>query len=145
MPRPLPGRGSLVARRRPQPRPDRSAPLADSRHWRIVFVRSVVFLETPVFKRRIRELVDDEDYRRLQVLLLLNPEAGDLIAGSGGLRKIRMGVRGRGKRGGARVIYYWYDSRSQIYMLLVYAKNERDDLSGEQLIMLRTLVKQEFD
>lgn len=119
--------------------------MADSRHWRIVCLRSVVFLETPVFTRRVRELVDDEDYRRLQVRILLNPEAGDLIAGSGGLRKIRMGVRGRGKRGGARVIYYWYGSRSQIYMLLVYAKNERDDLSGEQLIMLRTLVKLEFD
>ena len=108
-------------------------------------MRSVIFLETPVFTRRIRELVDDEDYRRLQVRILLNPEAGDLIAGSGGLRKIRMGVRGRGKRGGARVIYYWCGSRSRIFMLLVYAKNERDDLSGEQLKMLRTLVRQEFD
>ena len=108
-------------------------------------MRSVVFLETPVFTRRIRELVDDEDYRRIQVRLLLNPETGDLIAGSGGLRKIRMGVRGRGKRGGARVIYYWRGSRSRIFMLLAYAKNERDNLNGEQLRMLRTLVRQEFD
>ena len=81
-------------------------------------MRSVVFLETPVFTRRIRELADDEDYRRLQVRLLLDPEAGDLIAGSGGLRKVRMAVRGRGKRGGARIIYYWIGSRSLIYLLL---------------------------
>ncbi len=108
-------------------------------------MRSIVFLETPVFTRRIRELVDDEDYRQLQVRLLLDPEAGDLIAGSGGLRKVRMAVRGRGKRGGARVIYYWIDARSRIDMLLVYAKNERDDLSREQVKVLRALVRQELD
>lgn len=106
--------------------------------------QSVVFLETPVFTRRIGELADDEDYRRLQVRLLLDPEAGDLIAGSGGLRKVRMAVRGRGKRGGARVIYYWIGARSRIYMLLVYAKNELDDLSEDQLKTLRSLVKQEL-
>jgi hypothetical protein len=119
--------------------------LAHSRHWRIVRMQSVVFLETPVFTRRIRELVDDEDYRQLQVRLLLDPEAGDLIAGSGGLRKVRMAVHGRGKRGGARVIYYWIRPGSQVYMLLAYAKNERDELSEEQLRTLRSLVRQELD
>lgn len=107
-------------------------------------MRSVVFLETPVFTRRIRELADDEDYRRLQVRLLLDPEAGDLIAGSGGLRKVRMAVRGRGKRGGARIIYYWIGSRSLIYLLLAYAKNEQDDLGEGQLKTLRALVRQEL-
>jgi len=107
-------------------------------------MQSVVFLETPVFTRRILELVDDEDYRRLQIRLLLDPEAGDLIAGSGGLRKVRMAARGRGKRGGARAIYYWIAARSRIYMLLAYAKNEQEDLSEQQLRTLRTLVKQEF-
>ncbi len=107
-------------------------------------MRSVVFLETPVFTRRIRELVDDEDYRRLQVRLLLDPEAGDLIAGSGGLRKVRMAVRGRGKRGGARIIYYWIGTRPLIYLLLAYAKNEQDDLGEGQLKTLRALVQQEL-
>jgi hypothetical protein len=74
-------------------------------------MRSVVFLETPVFTRRIRELVDDEDYRRLQIRLLLDPEAGDLIAGSGGLRKLRMVVRGRGKRGGGGARHLLLDRR----------------------------------
>jgi hypothetical protein len=107
-------------------------------------MQSVVFLETPVFTRRILELVDDEDYRRLQIRLLLDPEAGDLIAGSGGLRKVRMAARGRGKRGGARAIYYWIAARSRIYMLLAYAKNERDDLSQAQIKLLRMLVRKEL-
>jgi hypothetical protein len=66
----------------------------------------VIFLETPVFTRQIKDLIDDEEYRLLQARLIANPDAGDLIPRSGGLRKIRVGVAGRGKRGGARVIYY---------------------------------------
>lgn len=104
----------------------------------------VIFIETPVFTRQIKALVADEEYRLLQLRLVANPDAGDLIPRSGGLRKIRMGATGRGKRGGARVIYYWVTARTQIYMLLAYAKNEQEDLSEQQLRTLRTLVKQEF-
>lgn len=104
----------------------------------------VIFLATPVFTRQIKELVEDEDYRLLQLRLVANPDAGDLIPRSGGLRKIRLGMAARGKRGGARVIYYWVTARSQIYMLLAYAKNAQDDLTEQQLRMLRALVKQEF-
>jgi len=74
----------------------------------------VIFLETPVFTRQIKELVDDEVYRSLQVRLVANPDEGDLIPRSGGLRKIPLGMPGRGKRGGARVIYYWVTAKSQI-------------------------------
>ena len=105
----------------------------------------MIFLETPVFTRQIKELVDDEQYRLLQLHVVADPVAGALIPGSGGLRKIRMGVAGRGKRGGARVIYYWVNEKSQIYMLLAYAKNEQDDLTPGQLATLRALVKQEFE
>lgn len=104
----------------------------------------MIFLETPVFTRQIKELVDDEDYRLLQARLIANPDAGDLIPRSGGLRKVRMGVAGRGKRGGARVIYYWVTAKSQIYMLLAYAKNVQEDLTEEQLRLMRDLVKREF-
>jgi len=104
----------------------------------------MVFLETPVFTRRIKELVDDDQYRQLQVRLLEHPGAGDLIPGSGGLRKIRLGMVGRGKRGGSRVIYYWMAAKVRIYMLLVYAKNEQDDLTAEQLKELRLLVREEL-
>jgi len=104
----------------------------------------VIFLETPAFTRRIKELVDDDQYRELQLRLLANPEAGALIPRSGGLRKIRFELPGRGKRGGARVIYYWVTASSRIYLLLAYAKNEQDDLTEEQLKTLRALVRQEF-
>lgn len=104
----------------------------------------MIFIETPVFTRQIKALVEDEEYRLLQLRLVANPDAGDLIPRSGGLRKIRVGVTGRGKRGGARVIYYWVTARSQIYMLLAYAKNAQEDLSEQQLRTLRALVKQEF-
>ena len=86
----------------------------------------------------------DEDYRRLQIGLMLNPEIGSVISRSGGLRKLRWGLEGRGKRGGARVIYYWEPSREMILMLLVYPKNEQDDLSPEQAGILSNLVKREF-
>jgi len=104
----------------------------------------VIFIETPVFTRQIKALVEDEEYRLLQLRLVANPDEGDLIPRSGGLRKIRVGVAGRGKRGGARVIYYWVTARSQIYLLLAYAKNAQEDLSEQQLRTLRALVKQEF-
>lgn len=104
----------------------------------------MIFLETPVFTRQIKQLVDDEEYRLLQLRLVANPDAGDLMPRSGGLRKIRLGVAGRGKRGGARIIYYWVTASSQIYMLLAYAKNVQEDLTADQLQTLRALVKQEF-
>lgn len=104
----------------------------------------MLFLETPVFTRQIKDLVDDEEYRLLQARLIANPDVGDLIPRSGGLRKVRMGVAGRGKRGGARVIYYWVTAKSQIYMLLAYAKNVQEDLTEDQLRVMRELVKQEF-
>jgi hypothetical protein len=105
----------------------------------------VIFVETPVFTRQIKELVDDEVYRSLQLRLVANPDEGDLIPRSGGLRKVRLELPGRGKRGGARVIYYWVTAKSQIYMLLAYAKNVQEDLTEEQLRILRALVRQEFD
>ena len=104
----------------------------------------MVFLETPVFTRQIRELVGDDQYRQLQETLVARPDAGDVIPRSGGLRKIRIAASGRGKRGGARVIYYWVVAKNQIYMLLAYAKNAQDDLSEDQLKTLRALVRQEL-
>ncbi len=104
----------------------------------------VVFFETPVFTRQVRELVEDDQYRQLQEALVARPDAGDLIPRSGGLRKIRIAASGRGKSGGARVIYYWVAARDQIYMLLAYAKNAQDDLNQDQLKTLRALVRQEF-
>ena len=85
-----------------------------------------------------------ESYRLLQLRLVADPKAGDLIRGTGGLRKIRWQGSGRGKRGGVRVIYYWAGSDDVVLMLLMYGKNERDDLSAEQAKILAVLVKEEF-
>jgi mRNA-degrading endonuclease RelE of RelBE toxin-antitoxin system len=102
------------------------------------------FLETPVFTAEIRDLLEDEDYRALQLTLLLRPEAGPLIRGSGGLRKIRWGVGGRGKRGGLRVVYYWHPGEETFYLLFAYEKNDQEDLTPAQLRVLRRLVREEF-
>jgi mRNA-degrading endonuclease RelE of RelBE toxin-antitoxin system len=67
----------------------------------------MIIVETSIFTRQVQVLLDDDDYRRLQTTLVLRPDAGDLIPGGGGLRKIRWGAKGRGKRGGVRTIYYW--------------------------------------
>ncbi len=100
-----------------------------------------VFFETSVFTRRVTTLLRDDEYAALQQVFVENPKAGDLIPGSGGLRKLRWGLEGRGKRGGARVIYYYVFSREQFYMLLIYGKNEQDDLSAEQLRALKKAVE----
>ena len=104
------------------------------------------FFETPVFTRQITSLLEDREYAALQGALVVDPQVGDLIPGSGGLRKIRWNEarRGKGKRGGERVIYYWYGAGEVIYMLLAYSKGERDDLSASQKRILRQLVAEEF-
>lgn len=102
------------------------------------------FIETPIFTREVRKFLQDKEYRMLQIALLLRPEQGNIIPGSGGLRKIRWGARGRGKRGGCRMIYYWDKSKETFYMLLAYQKSMQEDLTPEQLKILSKLVKEEF-
>jgi hypothetical protein len=80
----------------------------------------------------------------LQTVLVIRPDAGDIIPGSGGLRKIRWGAPGRGKRGGVRVIYYWAVSQDRILLLLIYAKTEQDDLTATQLKVLKKIVEEEY-
>ena len=75
------------------------------------------FVETPIFTKIITGLLDDEDYRRLQIALLLRPEQGAIIRGTGGLRKVRWAKAGAGKRGGLRVIYYWATKESVLCLL----------------------------
>lgn len=101
----------------------------------------MIFIETPIFTKQIKALIDDEAYGSFQEVLAENPEAGDLIKGTGGLRKIRMALPGRGKSGGARVIYYYVQSAAQIRLLLAYEKSEQDDLTDEQRKALRKIVE----
>lgn len=104
----------------------------------------MVFKETTIFTKQVKQLLDAESYRLLQLKLVADPEAGALIPGTGGLRKIRWQGSGRGKRGGIRAIYYWATKNDVLLMLLAYPKNERDDLSPKQKKVLVALVKEEF-
>jgi mRNA-degrading endonuclease RelE of RelBE toxin-antitoxin system len=104
----------------------------------------LAFKETPVFTRQISDLISDDELSALEWALMANPERGDLIRGSGGLRKIRWAASGRGKRGGMRVIYYWHVPGSTILFLLAYPKNEQDDLTPAQIKLLKNLVQTEF-
>ena len=97
-----------------------------------------------MFTGLVRKSLDDDEYRALQLTLLLRPEQGPLISGSGGLRKIRWGKEGRGKRGGLRVIYYWDKGSSRCFMLFLFAKNEQGDLTPSQVRTLARLVREEF-
>lgn len=89
-------------------------------------------------------MLSDEEYRLLQAQLLDKPDAGKIIQGSGGLRKLRWSAGGHGKRGGVRIIYYWIVARQTILLIFAYAKNERDDLTSDQLRQLRDLVEGEY-
>ncbi|MGE0644560.1 MAG: type II toxin-antitoxin system RelE/ParE family toxin [Nitrospira sp.] len=102
------------------------------------------FVETSVFTGALRRYLDDETYRALQVALVLRPTQGPLVQGGAGLRKLRWAVPGRGKRGGVRLIYYWEPVNQTFYMLYLYAKNEQEDLTFEQLKVLARLVREEF-
>jgi mRNA-degrading endonuclease RelE of RelBE toxin-antitoxin system len=90
------------------------------------------------------ELLTDDAYRQLQIALVNRPHAGSVIRGSGGLRKVRWGLSGRGKRGGARIIYYWAVAHERLLMLFFLAKHERDDLSPDQVQILRRMVEDEY-
>ena len=102
------------------------------------------FVETPIFTKEVCDLLDDDDYRALQLALIFRPEQGAVIPGSGGLRKLRWGGKGRGKRGGLRIIYYQEKEEDTFYMLFVYQKNEQEDLTPTQLRVLGRLVRGEF-
>jgi hypothetical protein len=102
------------------------------------------FVETPVFTSSVARHLSDESYRQLQIALLLRPEQGPVIPGSGGLRKVRWARPGGGKRGGVRVIYYWASAERAFYMLYCYAKNEQGDLTPAQAKVLGRLVRGEF-
>jgi hypothetical protein len=88
-------------------------------------------VETPEFLSATRKLMSDEERALLVDYLAYNPPAGDLIPGTGGVRKLRWGLEGRGKRGGARVIYFHHDAGMPLFALTAFAKNERADLSRQ--------------
>jgi hypothetical protein len=104
----------------------------------------VKFIETALFTKEVQALLEDDEYKSLQIALLLRPEQGSIIPGSGGLRKVRWARKRMGKRGGIRLIYYWDKKTESFYMLLIYSKSKKDDLSQDQLRILNQLIKEEL-
>jgi len=101
----------------------------------------MVFIETALFTKWLQDYLNDDEYSELQNYLIDQPEAGDLIPGTGGLRKLRWGLENKGKRGGIRVIYYWQVSEDQIYLFTLYAKNEISDLSSDEKKVLKKMLE----
>jgi len=83
----------------------------------------------------------DDEFRELQNFLINKPNAGTLIQGTGGLRKLRWSLDNKGKRGGIRVIYYWQLSKNQIYLMTLYSKNEKTDLSSKEKKDIKQMLK----
>lgn len=104
----------------------------------------MIIIETTVFTRQVQNLLSDEEYRELQITLANRPNAGTVIIGSGGLRKLRWAMPGKGKRGGSRVIYYWAVAQNQVLLLLIYSKSARTDLTRDQIKILRTIVEETY-
>lgn len=105
------------------------------RHCRIILF--VIFIEAPLFTRLVADYLSEDEYAAMQWALAMRPEAGQIIPGSGGIRKLRWSGSGRGKRGGLRVIYYWRQRAGEIWLLTLYAKNEAADIPLEALKRLR--------
>ena len=109
----------------------------------MAYIYNMEIIETPIFTKQVVSLLPDEEYRKLQHYLICRPDAGVLIVGGGGLRKLRWGLPGRGKSGGVRTIYYW-DHHDSIFMLFCYPKNEMENLTPNQLSKLRANLKEYF-
>jgi hypothetical protein len=101
----------------------------------------MTLIETKIFTQQITDLMSDSEYRIIQNELLADPKAGNVIEHSGGLRKIRFGIKGKGKRGGIRMVYFYNEVKARIYLLISYSKNEKDDLTAKELEILRNIAK----
>ena len=101
----------------------------------------MIIIETSVFTKRITDLMTDDDYRELQTALVLKPDMGAIIKGSGGLREVRWKLGSKGKSGGVRIIYYWVVDDSHIRMLHAYEKADQENLTADQLKALKDIVE----
>jgi hypothetical protein len=103
----------------------------------------MIFIETSTFTKLLPNYLSDDDYRGLQSYLLKKPDAGDLVKGSGGVRKVRWASSGKGKSGGLRLMYYWKKSEHEIWMLTLYGKSERASISGHVLKQIARAIANE--
>ena len=102
----------------------------------------MIFIETTIFTKRLGDYLEGEEYCKLQNFLMDHPDTGKLMPGTGGFRKLRWGIGGKGKRGGIRIIYYWQVTEEQIYLMTLYAKNEMVELTSKDKKMLKQLLQE---
>ncbi|AYM87405.1 MULTISPECIES: type II toxin-antitoxin system RelE/ParE family toxin [Pseudoalteromonas] len=100
-----------------------------------------LFVESSIFEKYRELYLSDDEYRLFQADLMVNPKQGDVIQGTGGLRKVRVASKGKGKRGGSRVIYYYLDDKRRFYLLTIYSKNEVTDLTADQKKQLKEFLE----
>ena len=93
----------------------------------------MIFIETTTFTKLLPKYLTDDEYRLFQWYLILSPEVGDLVRGSGGVRKVRWAPEGKGKRDGIRIMYYWKKSDEEIWLLTLYSKSEKASIPGHIL------------
>lgn len=108
-------------------------------------IKYLSFLETPDFTKRLLKLMPDAEFAEFQMFLIANPNTGKLIPGGAGLRKVRWRGKGRGKRGGVRIIYYFVVKKDLIWLLDIYSKNEKSDLTKNELKLLVQIKREEID
>lgn len=99
----------------------------------------MIFIETPIFTEDVKSLLPDDEYTKFQQHLADHPKTGDVIQGTGGLRKIRWSACNKGKRGGVRVIYYHLQADAQIRLILIYKKGTQDNLTEKEKQILKKL------
>ncbi len=102
----------------------------------------ITIVELPSFLKAVKKFFSEDDKRKLYTFLIKNPEQGDIIQGTSGVRKMRFALGNKGKSGGSRVIYYYHISESEILMLTAYAKNVQEDLTQGQKNAMRDSIKQ---
>lgn len=104
------------------------------------------FVEAPPFTRHLSQYLSEDGYRELQARLSANPNAGDLMPGTGGFRKMRWADvrRGKGRRGGLRIIYFHFASDHQIWLMTLYGKDEASDLTAQQKKILKVALEEEL-
>lgn len=116
-------------------------------HFAYTLLYDVVFVELPAFSRERARYLDGDAFRALQFQLISRPDPGDVIQESGGLRKLRFADkrRGKGKRGGLRVIYYWWEPGLQFWLFTLFDKDEMNDLGRRERAALKTMLKAELE
>jgi hypothetical protein len=101
----------------------------------------MIFVEAKPFTRRLPDYLTDDEFRKFQNYLIETPDTGDVVPHTGGIRKVRWRLKGSGKRGGLRIIYFWHVLDSHIYLLFIYQKNEFEDLEKDEYAALKSIVE----